>query len=484
MMGAAERIIPLAALISVAALLWPGSVPLAGGELKALGRPAGKVAGVRGVPGELSQQPIVNLLGLLTNRDKQQRRAAYRELKRRRDPRAVAGLVELLRIRKYREYGEAVKLLREFTGENFGNNWVAWSEWLTKKESVELPPQFLAFKAALFRVIDPAYGKFLYPGVPLRIRVEEIIWGGVKKDEIPALTQPKLVQADEADYLRGRDRVFGVEINGDARAYPLRIMNWHEMVNDVVGGQPISLAYCTMCRSGVLFATRVEGKTFTFGSSGLLYRSNKLMYDHQTESLWMQLMGEPVAGRLAESGIKLKVLPVVVTTWKEWRRKHPKTQVLSLETGYKKDYSHHELYSKYFASPDPWFPVRERDKRVKPKEEVFTLVVNGRPKAYVVRKLRGKQVVNDTLGGEKIVLVTNGKTGAVRAYRRGERRFEARKSSDEVADSQDGSVWSVREAALVARSSGERLPRVAGHVAYWFAWYLFYPQTLLYAGKE
>ncbi len=446
-----------------------------------LGTPA---SALQEIPTDLTTQSVVNLLGLLTNRNKKHRRAAYRELRRRGDPRAVPGLVELLRIPKYRQYGEAEKLLRELTGEDFGNNWVPWSAWLTKQESVELPPQFLAFKAALFRIIDPAYGKFLYPGVPLRIRVEEVVWGGAKKDQIPALTQPKLVKADEASYLRGDDRVFGVEINGDARAYPLRIMDWHEMVNDVVGGKAVSLSYCTMCRSGVLFETTAKGTTYTFGSSGLLYRSNKLMYDHQTESLWMQIVGEPVAGRLAQSGIKLKILPVVVTTWEEWRRRHPKTRALSLETGYQKDYSHHELYSEYYASPDPWFPVSKRDNRVEPKEEVFTVRVNGQPKAYVLKRLHRERILNDTLGGENIVLVTNPKTGAVRAYLRGERSFQASKGSDAVVDSKDGSVWSVTEAALVHKTTGERLPRVAGHLSYWFAWFLFHPGTQLYDGRK
>ena len=112
--------------------------------------------------------------------------------------------------------------------------------------------------------------------------------------------------------------VFGVEINGDARAYPLRILDWHEMFNDVVGGVPVALAYCTLCGSGILCETLLPPRSerLIFGSSGFLYRSNKLMYDHQTHSLWDQVTGRPIVGPLTGSGIELKVRPVAITSWR------------------------------------------------------------------------------------------------------------------------------------------------------------------------
>jgi len=436
------------------------------------------------IPADLSEQPLVNLLGLLTHRQAEHRRAAYQELRARRDPRAVPGLAELLRFPRYAGYGEVSALLRELTGEELGSNWVAWTEWLTRQESVQLLPQFLEWKAALFRLIDPAFGKFLYPGVRLRIRVEEIVWGGVKKDGIPALTNPKLVEGDEARYLSDDELVFGVKINSDVCAYPLRIMDAHEIVNDVVGGKPVALAYCTLCRSGILFDATVAGKTYTFGSSGLLFRSNKLMYDHQTESLWMTIPGEPVSGPLAHSGIQLKKLPVVVTTWGDWHKNHPGTHVLSLETGYRRDYRPGAIYGAYYASPEPMFPVAQRDKRLPPKEEVYTLMINGEPKAYPLRVLGREPVLNDTLGEENIVLVTNSKTGAVRAYLGAKQTFRAREAATETLESGDGGLWDITEEALVNRRSGEQLPRLAGHAAYWFGWYAFHPRTQVYDGKK
>jgi hypothetical protein len=425
---------------------------------------------------------MVNLLGLMAGKDLSLRRAASREIERRGDLSAAPGLIELMRIPRLADDGELARLLRKLTGKRFDNDWLKWSEWLAEQERVQLPPLFLEWKAALFRlIIDPQFEVFLYPGLKLRIRVEEIVWGGVKKDGIPALTNPKMIRAREADYLRDSDPVFGVEIAGDARAYPLRIMDWHEMLNDRVGGVSVSLAYCTLCRSGILFDTTVDGKTFTFGSSGLLYRSNKLMYDHQTESLWMTIPGEPVSGRLVASGIRLKKLPLIVTTWREWRDLHPDTLILSLDTGYKRDYRPGAAYGEYFASPDLMFPVPNRDNRLRPKEEVFTLLVQGQPKAYVLSKLG--DILNDEVGGEKLVLITDRRNGAVRAYARGESIFKARKTRSSV-EAADGSMWALSEEALINPSTGERLPRLAGHLAYWFGWRSFYPQTLLYDGKK
>ena len=199
---------------------------------------------------------------------------------------------------------------------------------------------FRALKTSVFNRIDPAFDRFIGGDRSLpekmKIRLEEITWGGVPVDGIPSLDSPKLINADEATYLVNGDPVFGVDINGDIRAYPLRIMGWHEMFNETIGGVPVALAYCTLCGAGILFETKVEGRDepFIFGSSGFLYRSNKLMFDRQTDSLWNQFTGEPVTGPLVDSGIKLKIRPVVITTWAQWKKSHPTTKVLSLVVGW------------------------------------------------------------------------------------------------------------------------------------------------------
>jgi Protein of unknown function (DUF3179) len=217
----------------------------------------------------------------------------------------------------------------------------SWNDaMLWQEQHPELKPHqtFEKFSLDVFERIDPAFLRFLGDGraAPgkMKIRLEEIVWGGVPVDGIPSLDYPKLIEASEASYLKDSDPVFGVSINGDVRAYPLRIMGWHEMFNEVIGGVPVALAYCTLCSAGILFETQVKGrkKPLVFGSSGFLYRSNKLMFDRETDSLWNQFTGEPVSGPLVKSGIRLKIRPVTITSWKSWRKAHPDTKVLSLET--------------------------------------------------------------------------------------------------------------------------------------------------------
>ncbi|MEM7238440.1 MAG: DUF3179 domain-containing protein, partial [Pseudomonadota bacterium] len=301
------------------------------------------------------------------------------------------------------------------------------------------------------------------------IRFEEITWGGVRVDGIPALDHPVHVSAGEAGYLLDDDPVFGVEINGDARAYPLRILGWHEMVNDVVGDVPVALAYCTLCGAGIVFETSVKGQDepFIFGSSGLLYRSNKLMFDRATNSLWNQFTGEPVGGPLSGSGISLPVRPVTITRWADWRARHPQSQVLSQETGYVRDYGSGVVYRDYFASPDLMFPTLVGDEsRVARKEFVFGIRAPGGARAWPITAFAEEPVINDRVGLGSVVLIGNAATRTVRAYARDEHTFGA--GAEGTVTGPDG-TWAVTESALIG-PDGQHLPRVPGHLSYWFAW--------------
>ncbi|MGH9389801.1 MAG: DUF3179 domain-containing protein, partial [Vicinamibacteria bacterium] len=311
---------------------------------------------------------------------------------------------------------------------------------------------------------------------------EEIEWGGVTKDGIPALDQPGFAQASKTTFWKDDERVFGIYLGGQSKAYPHRILDAHEMANDIVGGRAVSLAYCTLCGSGVLYdgahPSRKGSPPFTFGSSGLLYRSNKLMYDRPTNSLWNQLTGEPVSGRLADSGIRLERLPIVVTTWGEWKREHPDTLVLDPgKTGFDRDYGK-SPYEAYFDSSETMFPVWLRSDRLKTKDVVFAIIVNGRPKAYPIETLERQGLTHDEVGGELIVLVTNPRSGAVRAYETSGRRFTD-SGGGRLVEEGTGAVWKVDEDYLVAET-GEKLPRIAGHNAFWFGWFAFFPTTEIY----
>ena len=388
----------------------------------------------------------------------------------RRDPDMAAGLILSLRFARDRQFAIA-ETLQAITGEEHGVDWFQWMLWQEHTPEVVPHPTFIPFKREVLLRVDEDFDDFLrleyLARDRMKIRLEEIAWGGVVKDGIPSLDNPDLLTVAQADYMRGDDLVFGVSINGDARAYPLRIMGWHEMFNDVIGGVPLALAYCTLCGSGILFETDVgRGKPLVFGSSGFLYRSNKLMFDRGTHSLWNQFTGKPVVGPLVDSGIALKQRPVVITTWDSWKGSNPGTKVLSLETGHRRNYGSGVVYADYFSSPDLMFPVLVDQREHKQKDYVFAIRQFGAARAWPLRAFEKRGLINDGIADTPLVLLGDADKRAVRAYERADRSFvpDAGKLKD-----QDGALWTVTEEALLS-PTGTRLPRVAGHISYWFAW--------------
>lgn len=352
--------------------------------------------------------------------------------------------------------------------------------WLEAQSDFRPHPSYRAVKLALYERIDPQFLRFLGGARSLPenmdIRLEEIVWGGVRVDGIPSLDNPLLISVEEAEYLKPDDLVFGVEIDGDARAYPLRIMGWHEMFNETIGGEPVALAYCTLCGAAILYETEVEGRAapLIFGSSGFLYRSNKLMFDRETDSLWNQFTGKPVTGPLKGSGIELKVRPVATTTWARWQALHPDTKVLSKETGFARNYGSGVVYKEYFASPDLMFPAIVGDESVaKRKDFVFGVRGLAASRAWPVAAFAAEPVINDAVGGRNIVLIGEAAARTVRAYDRGDRTFAAAERPDRISDA--AGEWRVTEDALVG-PDGTRLARVPGHLSYWFAWNGYFGQ--------
>lgn len=245
---------------------------------------------------------------------------------------------------------------------------------------------------------------------------DQIHAGGPPKDGIPALTAPKTVPAGSAG-LQPEDRVIGVSLEGEARAYPLRILNWHEVVNDTLGGRDIAVTYCPLCDSALVFDRDIGGEVREFGVSGLLYNSNVLMYDRQggdetKESLWSQMMLKAVVGPAAREGLKLELVPAQLTTWESWSTRHPETTSLSFDTGYSRNYDGNP-YAGYFASPDLMFPVvpvspaSDADS-LPAKEPTIIVFHNGRLKGYPVSRLRSAlkktdSNVTDSFAGKEFV---------------------------------------------------------------------------------
>jgi hypothetical protein len=372
------------------------------------------------------------------------------------------------------------EFLQKRTGQRFGDDLRAWRRWIWSRPSTP-HARYAEFKAELYARIDPRFRQFFTPGVTTSIRLDEVDWGGVPVNGIPPLRQPKTERAAEATWLRDGHVVFGIVVNGAARAYPKRILAWHEMAIDRVGGVDLTVVYCTLCGTVIPYESTVAGRTLSFGTSGLLYRSNKLMFDQETGSLWSALEGGPVIGPLAGRGLRLSFHSVVTKTWGEWKRDHPDTTLLSIDTGFDRDYGENAAYRDYFSHDRLMFETPSNDTRLKNKAEVVVLrpqalAVGSPPAAVPADLLRRRPVFAFEVGGHPLVAITS-KGGANRIFHRGPWTFGAGPNDRTVVD-QTGRPWTATPTELVA-PSGERLPVVATHRAFWFGWVAQHPETLL-----
>jgi Protein of unknown function (DUF3179) len=443
-----------------------------------LGHGANAAAGGTAARGELPWAELTQILSATAD----ERRAAAESLVERQDPALLAPLVDAYFFTARGDRAEIQATLEALTGERF-TSYKAWVEYLGRHEEIRPAAGYVRWKVALLAKIDRHYHQILYGSVRSKVRIEELMWGGVPVDGIPSLDSPPTIPAARATYLAGDERVFGVALGDRARAYPLRFLDWHEMVNDELAGQPYALSYCTLCGSGILYATDRLGGRRELGTSGLLYRSNKLMYDRESFTLWSNLTGEPVLGRRVDDQ-PLRMLPMTLTTWDAWRGMHPRTDVLDLTAlragpgrrfGF--DYTPGAARG---ARAGVSFPVWQQSDRLAREAEIYALRVDGVPKAYALDALLEHRVLNDRVGRTNIVLVVEWGSGAVRAYERGELELAADPQAGALVDS-TGAVWRVGEAALVS-DAGRSLARLPGHVAFWFGWYGFYPQTEVYTG--
>lgn len=270
----------------------------------------------------------------------------------------------------------------------------------------------------------------------LRIEREAIKSGGPPRDGIPSIDTPKFISPEKADYMQDDDLVLSYTHGETTRAYPLRILVWHEIVNETIAGKPILVTYCPLCGTAMIFDRKVGGKIRNFGVSGLLYQSDVLMYDREDESLWSQLKMEAVSGPL--SGTELDWLPSEHLKWKAWKAKHPKGEVLSTETGHGRDYLG-QAYAQYFNSPRIMFPVPKHNEALPDKDWVVGVVADGKAVAFPLAELEKNPVAK-----------------------------------------KDGVSLKFDPASRLATATdakGNELPTVT---VFWFAWQAFNPQTTLW----
>lgn len=281
-------------------------------------------------------------------------------------------------------------------------------------------------------------------GVKYIVDPAKILSGGPPKDGIPSIDDPKYISVEEADgWIQDNELVLGLIYKGVKRVYPLQILVWHEIVNDVVAGDPLLITYCPLCGSGIAFERELGGKAVEFGTSGKLYNSNLVMYDRKTDTYWTQIDGKAIVGQL--TGQELKEISIDTVAWREWKVEHPDSEVLSQNTGFRRDYGV-DPYGNYYEDTFVMFPLENQDDRIHPKTVIFGIEVNGVYKAYREDDVKAYGPIEDVVNGVHVV-VTRDAAGIVK---------------------------------IVDKTSGKEYVKERD---FWFAWYAFHPETILYQGE-
>ncbi|MFQ5914451.1 MAG: DUF3179 domain-containing protein [Nitrospinota bacterium] len=326
---------------------------------------------------------------------------------------------------------------------------------------------------------------------------EEILSGGPPKDGIPAINGPKFVSQKEADgWLKDVEPVVVLQIGGEARAYPLQILTWHEIVNDSLNGTPVTVTFCPLCNAAIAFDRRLDGRLLDFGTTGKLRNSDLVMYDRQTESWWQQFTGEAIIGEL--TGKNLKMIPASIVGYGHLKKTHPKALILSKETGYSRPYGRNPYVGYDNVKNVPFLYRGPIDKRLPPMERVVAVSVGDVDRAYPFSVLSKVRVVNDRLNGQNVVVFHSegaasaldgaviasskdvGATGVFDPTLNGKKLiFQTTKEG--FRDTETGSGWNVLGLAVAGPLKGARLKAVLHGNHFAFSWFAFKPNTSIYA---
>ena len=327
---------------------------------------------------------------------------------------------------------------------------------------------------------------------------DEIRSGGPPPDGIPPIDDPRFLAVADVDFLADSEPVLALEIDGDARAYPVQIMTWHEIVNDTVGGVPVAVSYCPLCNSAVAYDRRLDDRVLDFGTSGLLYNSALVMYDRQTETLWSHFTGEGIIGEL--TGIDLDVFPLSTVSWKTFRDANPDGVVLSRETGFSRDYGRNPYPGYDDVDGVPFLFQGEVDGRYTALTRIVGIEVEDAAVGVPLDALRESEVVSGTIGGRPFVAfwaagtasalessaiaegVDVGATGVFLAEVDGASLTFSAVGDGTFIDAETGSTWNLLGEALEGELAGDRLDALVHVDTFWFAWSTFRPDTEIVTG--
>ncbi len=331
------------------------------------------------------------------------------------------------------------------------------------------------------------------------IEYHDLLSGGPPRDGIPPIDQPKFIENQlAAQWLKPNDPVIALEINGDARAYPLQILTWHEIVNDVVGEIPVTITFCPLCNSAIVFKRNHQGITYDFGTSGLLRHSDLVMYDRQTESLWQQFTGEAIVGVM--TGEQLMMIPSGLIGFEQFQAAYPAGKILSKETGYSREYGRNPYPGYDDIRNNPFLFRDPVDERLPAMARVVTVSDGKYHNAYPVELLEKLGVIHHQLGNQAVVIfhqdgvssaldttrIANGDdVGATGVFVPlvGKQELTFIKERGFV-DEQTGSHWNIVGQAILGPLKGKQLERLVHADQFWFSWGAFRPDTLIYQVDE
>ena len=387
------------------------------------------------------------------------------------DRRFVAPLIDMRAL----DVGWGVEVsdaLAALTGERFDSD-AGWYGWLGAHPQ-PLPEGYARWKGRLLAFIDPAYVSMLAGASVAGVRPELVMWAGLRPGELPRLDAPPAVGKDDAGYLEAGDTVYALQLGAVTRAYPRRILAWHPVVQDIVGGLPVVIAYCGPCEAASAFAPSVGGRALRFRDAGLWLDGRPLLVDEQTGTVWDAFSGRALLGPLAAGGVVLNRRALVTATWGEWAGEHPSTGVLSLGTGFARDYSAGVQRARDAQHAARFPATTALDGRLPPTTRVLGVVASG--------EARAKRIALDTLGGERLMLLSLGGERAVRVYRPGS--LNVRELRDDFtaigSDGQPGDRWWVREQAFVNQLDGRTHEVGAWAESTWAVWSSAYPNTSIW----
>ena len=360
-------------------------------------------------------------------------------------------------------------------------------------DSVQMTPTYLPTESPPRGAKDEFSTDFSKHSVPY----SEILSGGPPKDGIPPIDMPNFVSVENADdWLKDSEPVVFIQAGDNARAYPIQILIWHEIVNDTLGDEPLIVSFCPLCNTAIAFKRTFNGQVLDFGTTGRLRYSNLIMYDRQSETWWQQATGDAIAGEY--TGAQLEFYPASIISWEDFKSQYPNGTVLSRETGHSRDYGRNPYVGYDDISQYPFlFSGKSISNELSPMARILAIELNNEAAAYSYNILEDANVINDTVGGEDIAIfwmdgtnsaldtekITEGReVGSAVAY--------SRTLDDQIlyfefkdgffVDAQTGSKWNILGTAVAGELEGRQLAPVVSVNHFWFSWAAFKPETRVY----